>query len=81
LRAIRIVEHTLDVGKDTLVLRRLREEALNSAAHHGVLSHQDNTLATEGLPDLVHLLGGDIVDGDNENAFVLCGLVNRWSLV
>jgi hypothetical protein len=40
-------------------------------SYHGVLAHQDNTLATEGLTDLVHLLGADIVDGDDEDARVL----------
>ena len=39
--------------------------------YHGVLSHEDDTLSTESATDLVHLLGGDIVDGDNEDGAVL----------
>lgn len=30
-------------------------------------THQDDTLATESLTDLVHLLRGDIVDRDDED--------------
>lgn len=37
-------------------------------SYHSVLSHQDDTLSTEGLSDLVHLLRADIVNGDNEDA-------------
>ena len=39
--------------------------------YHGVLAHQHDALATEALADLVHLLGGDIVDGDDEDTAVL----------
>lgn len=39
--------------------------------YHGVLSHENDTLTTEGLSDLVHLLGADIVDGDDEDRLVL----------
>ena len=39
-------------------------------SHHGVLAHQDDTLATEGASDLVHLLGADIVDADDEDGLV-----------
>lgn len=35
--------------------------------YHGVLAHQDNALATEGMTDLVHLLGRDIVNLNNED--------------
>ena len=31
-------------------------------SYHGVLAHQDNTLTAEGVSNLVHLLGADIVD-------------------
>lgn len=44
---------------------------MRQQSHHGVLSHQDNSLTTERATDLVHLLGRDIVDGDDENASVL----------
>ena len=40
-------------------------------AYHGVLAHQHDTLPAQALPDLVHLLRGDIVDGDDEDALVL----------
>lgn len=39
--------------------------------YHGVLAHQDDTLAAEGLTNLVHLLRRDIVDGDDEDRLVL----------
>jgi len=59
------------VGKETLVLGRVVDETLQSTADHGVLSHENDTLAAERLADLVHLLGRDIVDGDDEDALVL----------
>jgi hypothetical protein len=59
------------VGEETLVLGGLGDETLERTADHGVLAHQDNTLTAEGLTDLVHLLGRDIVDGDDEDALVL----------
>jgi hypothetical protein len=52
-------------------LRVLDNETLEGTADHGVLSHQDNSLATESDTDLVHLLGADIVDTDNEDGAVL----------
>lgn len=42
-----------------------------SNSYHGVLAHQDDSLTTEGVADLVHLLRADIVDGDNENGPIL----------
>lgn len=59
-------ENALDVGQAAL-----RHEALYGATDHGILAHQDDTLSAERLTNLVHLLGGDIVDGDNEDGFVL----------
>ena len=44
---------------------------MDVCSHHGVLSHQDNTLTSEGVPDFVHLLGADIVDTDDEDGVVL----------
>lgn len=64
-------KRTLDVREETLVLGEVADEALQSAADHGVLAHEDDTLATERLADLVHLLRGDIVDGDDEDGLVL----------
>ena len=45
--------------------------ARTGGTYHGVLSHQDDTLTTEGLSDLVHLLGADIVDTNDEDTLVL----------
>ena len=59
------------MGKEALVLGVVVDETLQSTADHGVLSHENDTLAAERLADLVHLLGRDIVDGDNEDALVL----------
>jgi hypothetical protein len=39
-------------------------------SHHGILAHKDDTLPTETQPDLMHLLGADIVDGDDENRII-----------
>ena len=64
-------KHTLDVGKKAVVLRVVANKALQSTTDHGVLSHEDDTLAAQRLADLVHLLGRDIVDGDDEDALVL----------
>lgn len=52
----------LDVRQETLVLGGVVDEGTEGTANHGVLSHQDDSLSTERLTDLVHLLGGDIVD-------------------
>lgn len=40
-------------------------------SYHGVLAHQDDGLTTESRTDFVHLLGRDIVDGNNEDGLVL----------
>jgi hypothetical protein len=64
-------KRTPDVGKQALVLRRVGDQALESATDHGVLAHENDTLTAQRLADLVHLLGRDIVDGDDENALVL----------
>lgn len=50
---------TLDVRKQLLVLGRVGDEALDSAANHGVLAHKDNRLASQGAADFVHLLRRD----------------------
>jgi len=59
------------VRKEALVLWEVGDETLERTADHGVLSHQNNTLTTEGLTNLVHLLRRDIVDGDDEDGLVL----------
>jgi hypothetical protein len=63
---------TLDGSADLICVRLDPRWILcSNVAYHGVLAHQDNTLATERVTNLVHLLRADIVDGDNENAPVL----------
>lgn len=57
--------------EQALVLGEVGDEALDGTADHGVLAHQDDTLAAHRLTDLVHLLRRDIVDGDNEDGLVL----------
>jgi hypothetical protein len=68
---------TLDVRKDALNVGHaaLLNETLDGTADHGVLAHEDDGVATEGNADLVHLLGGDIVNGDDEDGLV--GLEQR----
>jgi hypothetical protein len=39
-------------------------------SYHGVLAHQNDTLTTEGMSDLVHLLGADIVNADDEDGLI-----------
>lgn len=46
--------------KETLVLGEVGHQDAHGTANHGVLSHEDDTTATESLTDLVHLLGGDL---------------------
>jgi hypothetical protein len=62
---------TLDVGKKAFVLGGVVDQTLQSTADHGVLSHENDTLTTKGLTDLVHLLRRDIVDGDDEDGLVV----------
>lgn len=62
---------TLDEGKETFVLRVLRHVGLEGTTNHGVLTHQNDSLTTEGLTNLVHLVGTNIVNIDNEDGLVL----------
>ncbi len=57
----------LDVGEETLILGVLGEDVSECTSDHGVLSHQNDALATEGRTDLVHLIRTDVVDIDDEN--------------
>ena len=57
----------LDVGEETLELGIFAEDGTEGTADHGVLAHHDDTLATESNTDLVHLVGTDIVDVDDED--------------
>lgn len=56
-----------DEGEDLLELGELAGKGAESTTDHGVLAHEDNTLATESLTDHVALLRGDVVDVDNEH--------------
>lgn len=49
----------------------LVHETLKGTTNHGVLTHQDDGLSTEGDTDLVHLLGADIVNSNDEDGAVL----------
>lgn len=62
---------SLDVGEELLELRELGEDGSESSSDHSVLSHQHDTLSSEGLSDLVDLLGRDIVDVTEEDRGVL----------
>jgi hypothetical protein len=58
---------TTDVGKETFKVGVVGEDETDSATNEGVLSHEDLSLAAESLTNLVHLVGSDIVDVDNED--------------
>jgi len=60
-----------DVGEQLLQGGVLLEATTKSLADHGVLAHEDDSLATEGDTDLVHLVGAHIVGLDEENLVVL----------
>jgi hypothetical protein len=46
---------TFDVGEQTLILREVCDETLDGTSDHSVLTHQDDSMATQRLPDFVHL--------------------------
>ena len=39
--------------------------------HHCILSHQDHTVAAKAVPDLMNMMGTDIVDRDDEDGLEL----------
>ena len=49
--------------------------------HHGVLAHEDGGPSPEGHPDLLHLLGPDIVGVDDEALRVLVEQLNQFEEV
>merc|ERR1719251_305405 len=61
----------LDVGKQLLKFGVLLQLAPDDLPHHGVLAHEDHGLASQGNPDLLHLLGADIVSTHDEAPRVL----------
>jgi hypothetical protein len=56
-----------DEWHELLELREVGEDGSESTSDHGVLSHEDDTLASEGDTALVELLRADIVNVDNED--------------
>ncbi len=44
---------------------------VSAQQYHSVLAHQNHAVSAQCPADLVHLLRADIVDGDDENRFVL----------
>ena len=64
---------TLDERQQALVLGVLGKDGAESTADHGVLTHQHDTLSTEGDTDLMHLVGTNIVDVHQEDGgWMLC---------
>lgn len=58
---------SLDVGKEFLELGEVGEDHSHGSSNHRVLSHEDLSLASEGLSDLMHLVGSNVVDIDDED--------------
>ena len=58
---------TTDVGKESLKVGVVGEDETNGTTNEGVLSHEDLSLSTESLTDLMHLVGSDIVNVDDED--------------
>merc|ERR1712004_830436 len=54
------------LGKTFLQIGVVNHMTTDGFAHHGVLSHENDGLTTEGNTDLLHLLGSDIVSIDQE---------------
>merc|ERR1719512_34573 len=61
----------LDVGEQLLKVGVFLQLAPDDLPHHGVLTHEDHGLPSQGNPDLLHLLGADIVSTDDEAPRVL----------
>jgi len=70
------------LGEDeTDVAIKVRQKVLNlgvlvdvltdGLAHHGLLAHEKNSLATKNLTDLLHLVAADVVALDNDDLGVL----------
>ena len=56
----------LDVRKKLLKVGVLLQVSPDDLPHHGVLAHEDDGLASQGNPDLLHLFGSNIVGSDDE---------------
>lgn len=72
---VRVGEDETDVAADRghklLVVGVLGLENTDGTTDHGVLAHKDLGITTESLTDLVHLVGTDIVNVDNEDGVEL----------
>lgn len=51
---------TLNEREKTFIFGEIAHQDTNGTANHGVLAHKDNTLASEGDTNLMHLLGRDL---------------------
>jgi hypothetical protein len=58
------------VRQKTFEFGTFSNKGLQGTTDHGVLTHKDNTFTTERVTDLVHLVGADIIDIDNEDGAV-----------
>jgi hypothetical protein len=56
-----------DVREEAFELRVVCDDRAQSTPDHGIFAHQDDTLAAKGDTNLVHLVGTDIVDIDDED--------------
>lgn len=63
------LDGTTDLGEQSIAGHRTIRDSRTT--YHGVLAHEDDSLATETQTNLVHLLRADIVDTDNEHGLVL----------
>ena len=79
LSTMRSLFLTFHVRKETLIFWVVVDETLDRTPDHGVLSHQDDTLSTETVTNLVHLLRADIVNNHDEDGPV--GLQQALELV
>jgi len=62
---------TIKVRKKVLSLRVLVDVLTDGLAHHGLLAHKKDSLATENTTDLLHLVAADVVALDNDDLGIL----------
>lgn len=71
---------SLEEGHELLEGGEVGQDASEGSSDHGVLAHQDDTLASEGESDLVQLVGRDIVDVDEEDRGCRLGVSTTISI-
>ena len=71
----------LDMRQNALQIRILLQMAPDGLAHHRVLAHQHDSLAPQRNPDLLHLLGADIVRADDEAFGILVEQLDELEVV